>query len=118
MSSQGAGAGGSVPGERIRELWDQVGAGDDQAFLRNMLSVRASLTPREGFDLFYGTPIRTRHTESYVRAFERLLRAAAECDPDGMISDALLGDAAGRLYKIMADLRVNPPDGARVVPAS
>jgi hypothetical protein len=118
MSSQGAGAGGSVPAERIRELWDQVGAGDDQAFLRNMLSVRASLTPRDGFDLFYGTPIRTRHTESYVRAFERLMRAAAECDPDGMISDALLGDAAGRLYKIMAELRESPPDGAQVVPAS
>jgi hypothetical protein len=117
MSSQGAIQGGAVPGERIRELWDQVGSGDDQAFMRALLGLRAALDEREGFDLFYGTPVRTRHCDAYVRAFERLLRAAEGCDPDGMIRDAILGDAAGRIYRLLSELRASPPADARVVEA-
>lgn len=118
MSSQGAGTGGTVPPERIRELWDQVGSGDDQAFMRALLGLRAGLDEREGFDLFYGTPIRTRHCETYVGAFERLLRTADGCDPDGLIRDALLGDAAGRVYRLLTELRAASPPGAQVAPAA
>jgi len=39
------------------------------------------------------------HCENYIRSFERLLRAAAACDPDGMIVDAMNGNAQGRLYR-------------------
>ena len=117
MSSQGAAPGGTVPADRIRELWDQVGSGDDQAFMRALLGLRAGLEAREGFDLFYGTPVRTRHCETYVAVFERLLRTAEGCDPDGLIRDALLGDAAGRVYRLLGELRADPPPGARVVAA-
>ena len=118
MSSQGAGAGGSVPAERIQELWDRFGGGDDQAFVRALLGVRAGLDEAEGRALFYATPIRTRHSQTYVHAFERLLRAAEGCDPDGLIRDALLGDAAGRLYLSMLTARANPPAGMQAVPAA
>jgi len=115
MSSQGAGVGGTVPAERIREMWDQVGSGDDQAFMRALLGLRAGADALASFEVFYGTPIRTRHCETYVAAFERLLRAADGCDPDGMIRDALLGDAAGRVYRMLVELRASPPPGAQVV---
>jgi hypothetical protein len=117
LSSQGAGVGGTVPAEQMRELWNQFGSGDDQAFMRALLSLRFTLPEREAFELYYGTPIRTRHCETFVRAFERLLRVAESCDPDGMIGDALLGDATGRLYQSMTSARANPPAGAPLVPS-
>jgi hypothetical protein len=118
LSSQGAGAGGTVPAEQMREMWNQLGSGDDRAFMRALLSLRFTLPEREAFELYYGTPIRTRHCETVVRAFERLLRVAESCDPDGMIRDALLGDASGRLYQSMTAARANPPAGTQVVPSA
>ena len=117
VSSQGAGLGGTVPAERIRELWDQLGGGDDQAFVRALLGLAAGLSARETFDLYFSTPIRTRHSESYIRAFERLVRAAEACDPDGMIRDALVSDGIGRLHRNLVEYRDHPPEGSRVAPA-
>jgi len=118
LSSQGAGVGGTVPAEPLREMWNQLGIGDDQTFMRALLSLRFTLPEREAFELYYGTPIRTRHCEAFVHAFERLLRVAESCDPDSMIRDALLGDASGRLYLSMSATRASPPAGARVVPSA
>jgi hypothetical protein len=47
-------------------------------------------------------------------AFLRLLRSAAGCDPEGMIVDALHGNAQGRLYRLMCTLRDSPPAGVPV----
>ncbi len=66
---------------------------------------------RDGWALFYGTLIRKQHCESYIRSFERLLLSAAGCDPEGMIVDALHGNAQGRLYRVMCTLRNSPPAG-------
>jgi len=118
LSSQGAGVGGTVPAEQMREMWNQVGSGDDQAFTRALVTLRFTLPEREAFDLYYGTSIRTRHCETYVGAFERLLRVAESCDPDGMIRDALLSDVPGRVYLSMSAARANPPAGAQVVPSA
>jgi hypothetical protein len=117
LSSQGAGAAGAVPPERIRELWDRLGSGDDQVFVRALLGLAAGVSDREAFDLYFSTPTRTRHSETIMRAFERLLRAAEGCDPDGMIRDALSSDGVGRLYRDLAQYRDHPPEGARLVPA-
>jgi hypothetical protein len=117
ISSQGAGAGGAVPAERIGEMWDQFGSGDDQAFIRALIGLRFTLPEREAFELLYGTPVRTRHCETFIGAFERLLRVARACDPEGMIRDALLGDAAGRLYQTMLAARAQPPAGMQVAPS-
>jgi hypothetical protein len=73
---------------------------DDEADL-----MFARLSSGESSVLFYGTPIRKQHCENYIRSFERLLRSAAGCDPEGMIVDALHGNAQGRLYRVMCTLR-------------
>lgn len=117
LSSQTVNSGGAVPPEKIAEFWTQLGAGDSDVFMRGLLGASAVLPPQQGFDLFFSTPVRTRHSEAYIAAFARLLRAAESCDPDGIIRDAILGDGSGRLYQLMTRLRDNPPDGARVVPA-
>ena len=117
ISSQAAGVGGTVTVEQMRGMWDQFGSGDDQAFMRALLSLRFTLPEREAFELYFGTSIRTRHCETYVRAFERLLRVAESCDPDGMLRDALLGDASGRVYLSMTTARANPPAGVQAVPS-
>lgn len=117
LSSQTVNSGGAVPPEKIAEFWTQLGAGDSDVFMRGLLGASAVLPPQQSFDLFFSTPVRTRHSEAYIAAFARLLRAAEPCDPDGLIRDAILGDGSGRLYQLMTRLRDNPPDGARIVPA-
>jgi hypothetical protein len=117
LSSQTVNSGGTVPPEKISEFWTQLGAGDSDVFTRGLLGLGVTLPGREGFDLFFSTPIRTRHSEAYMAAFARLLRAAESCDPDGLIRDAILGDGSGRLYQLMVRMRDNPPEGARIVPA-
>jgi hypothetical protein len=117
LSSQATGAGGAVAPEKIGEFWTQLGAGDSEVFTRGLLGIGATKSPREGFDLFFSTPIRTRHSESFIGTFSRLLRAAEDCDPDGLIRDAILGNGSGRLFQLMTRLRDNPPEGASFVPA-
>ena len=117
LSSQGMGAGGAVPAERIGEFWTQLGSGDNEVFMRGLLALGNTLPGTGGFDLFFSTPVRTRHSESYLGTFARLLRAAEDCDPDGLIRDAILGNGSGRLYQLMTRLRDNPPAGARWVAA-
>jgi hypothetical protein len=117
MSSQATGNGGSVTQERIGELWTQLGSGDSEVFMRGLLGLGGTLPPREGYDLFFATPIRTRHSEAFIGVFARLLRNAEACDPDGLIRDAILGNGSGRLYSLMTRLRDDPPNGAVYVPA-
>jgi len=117
LSSQAMTAGGSVPPEKLGEFWTQLGAGDSEVFTRGLLALGNAQPPQQSFALFFSTPTRTRHSETYLAAFSRLLRAAEGCDPDGMIRDAVLGSGSGRLYQMMTRLRDDPPEGARVVPA-
>ena len=117
MSSQQQSLGGSVPQERVGEMWTQLGAGDGEVFMRAMLALGATQPAVEGYPLFFGTPVRTRHTEAFIATFERLLRNAEACDPDGLIKDAILGNGSGRLYSLITRLRDNPPSGAVYVPA-
>jgi hypothetical protein len=117
VSSQGAPQGGTVSDEEIGDLWGQLGSGDTQVFARRLMAIGFRLPDAEAFPVFYGTAVRTRHCDTFVAAFERLLRAAEGCDPEHMIRDALLGDAPGRLYRLMVGYRANPPPGCAVVPA-
>ena len=112
LSSQGFAGDGIVSNDEMDQLWGRMSSGESGVFSRRLLLLRVNSEPAEGWALFYGTPIRKRHCETFIRAFERLLRAAEGCDPDGMIADALRGNAQGRLYAIMCDLRDSPPPGA------
>jgi hypothetical protein len=90
------------------ELWTAMGQGDPGVFSRRIVwwCYTGEVSPRE---FFYGTEVRARHTQLFVRAFERLEASAAQCDPDGMISEALQDSAHGRVYRLMVEHRPDKP---------
>jgi hypothetical protein len=112
LSSQGAVGDGLVSDEEIDTMWARMSTGETGVFSRRLLVLRAQGDRLTGWRLLWGTPIRTRHAEAFIHSYERLLRAARDCDPDGMIADAVRGNAQGRLYGLMCDLRDDPPPGA------
>ena len=112
LSSQGSAGDGAVSDDEMDRLWGRMSSGESGVFSRRLLLLRVAGEPAAGWALFWGTPIRTRHCETFIHSFERLLRAAEGCDPDGMIADAVRGGAHGRLYVSMRGLRDNPPPGA------
>ncbi len=108
-TSWAAGEGGeamSGPGGAL-EIWRSQGAGDNGAFGRACVGVfyGGRLGPAE---LFWGTPIRSGHSESFMRAFERLAHLAERCDPDGVIADAIRGGTHGRVFRFMSETRPAP----------
>ena len=110
ISSQGTPGDGVVPDEEVDLMFARLSSGESSVFSRRMILLRVRLDdPRQAWALFYGTPIRRQHCETYIRSFERLLRSAAACDPDGMIVDAMHGNAQGRLYRVMCEMRDLPP---------
>jgi hypothetical protein len=117
MSSQAQNFGGDATPERTAEMWTQLGTGDSEVFIRGLLGAGVRLEPREVHALFFGTATRARHAETFVATFERLLRNADACDPEGLIRDAILGNGSGRLYSLIARMRNEPPVGAAIVPA-
>ena len=76
-----------------------------------MLELQFLHGERYAYKLFYGTAIRTRHSENFIFHFERLTKVAEECDDDGMIKDSPMGSAHGFVYKRMTEFRDNPPNG-------
>ena len=117
LSSQGFAGDGVVGDDEMDQLWGRMASGESGVFSRRLLLLRVNNEPAAAWALFWGTPIRTRHCHAFIHSFERLLRAAAGCDPDGMIADAVRGGAQGRLYTTMCDLRDNPPPGAAPIGA-
>ena len=114
LSSQGSIGDGVVSDEEIDQMFARLSSGESSVFSRRMILLRVrQVDAREAWNLFYGTPIRTQHCENYIRSFEWLLRSAAACDPESMIVDALHGNAQGRLYRVMCELRDSPPASVR-----
>lgn len=112
LSSQGSIGDGVVPDEEIDAMFSRLSSGESSVFSRRMILMRFNVDePRDAWPLFYGTPIRQQHCENYIRSFERLLRSAAACDPEGMIVDALHGSAQGRLHRVICEMRDLPPSG-------
>jgi hypothetical protein len=100
-----------VPAERLANLWMVVGRDDPEAFSRELLRLSTLSTRQYRFKLFFGTEIRTRHTTNFEKSFGRLLKAAAGCDEDDMIRDALMGSAHGNLYRLIQAIRDDIPEG-------
>lgn len=87
----------------VDRLFGQLGQGDAEIFSRSLMALhyRAS-GPADSYDLFFGTPIRARHSEHFMNTFERLLARAQESDPEGLITDAVRGSSHGIIYGIMS----------------
>ena len=112
VSSQGSPGDGNVSDDDVDLMFARLASGESSVFSRRLILLRARIgDEREAWKLFYGTPIRRQHCDTYIRSFERLLRSAAACDPEGMIVDALHGNAQGRLYRLMCTMRDSPPPG-------
>lgn len=112
LSSQMAdGNEAEVPREKLAELWTTVGRDDPEVFSREMLRLITVSNPRYIFKLFFGTEVRTRHAENFEHTFERLLRSAAGCDEENMITDALMGGSHGNLYRRLQLVRTEIPAG-------
>jgi hypothetical protein len=119
ISSQGSVGDGVVSDEEIDLMFARLSSGESSVFSRRMIMLQVRQDdPRDAWALFWGTPIRRQHSENYIRSFDRLLRSAAACDPEGMIVDALHGNAQGRLYRVICQLRDSPPDGEPAAPAA
>ena len=105
-TSWAAGEGGAAmsgPGGAL-EIWRSQGAGDDGAFDRACVGLIYS--GRLGAaELFWGTPIRSGLSESFIAALERLARLAERCDPDGVIADAIRGGTHGRVFRFMSEAK-------------
>ena len=112
LSSQGgARDNGLVSQERIGELWGSLNNTDPEGFSRWLLQQRFAKGEHYAYKLLYGTEIRTRHTDNFIFNFERLLKNVIEADEGGLINDALLGSAHGRLYLWMTLYKGSPPAG-------
>jgi len=95
---------GKMSFEEFAENRAHISNGDHAYFIRLMTteSFRLREDPDTVQDMYFGTDVRTRHTDNYVKTFEKLLNSAREIDTDEMISNALLhGSAAGRQYRII-----------------
>jgi len=96
-SSKGPVGDGTMTRDQMGDYFKQVAQGDCEVFARLFLSL-GMLDDDDLVELFYGTELRTRHSDNYIRTFERLCRLAKNCDVDGIIEDSLMQNAFGLLY--------------------
>jgi len=109
MSSQTVGAGGTMTPEQAQAMWTALGSGDESVFGRDLLRVHfLGDHERDTWVLFWSTPVRSRHSETFCHAFERMLERARTCDTDGLLVDTLLGSTHGQLYTLMQQTRALP----------
>ena len=110
ISSQAAGADGTVSPEEQSRLFGQLSQGDPEVFSRRILETSFRLGNDDArFRLFYGTAVRARHSNSFIYTFERMMARAKEVDPDGMICDALNSTSHGLVYNLSKRFQTMAP---------
>jgi hypothetical protein len=106
MSSQTVAAGGTVPTEETSAMWTQLGNGDVFVFARGMMGAHfRGDGERDTWALYWSTPIRTRHSENFLRIFDRMIERARSCDTDGLLVETLLGSTHGQIDTLMKTSR-------------
>ena len=106
MSSQSLFAGGTVPDEAVTAMWTQLGNGDVFVFGRGMMGAHfRGDGMQETWALYWSTPIRTRHSENFLRIFDRMIERARSCDTDGLLVETLLGSTHGQIHTLMQTVR-------------
>lgn len=110
ISSQAATADGTVTPEEQSKLFAGSGR-DSELFSRRLLERNFQLSdhPQQQYDLFYGTRVRARHSNSFIYTFERLVRRASDVDQDDMIRDAFLSSGHGLLYSLAKKHQAKAP---------
>ncbi len=110
ISSQGSDAEGNVTAEEFSELFSLKAGNDPEIFSRRILESHTRLPPDRQLAMFYGTPIRARHSNNFIHTFERMLARAELLDADNMIRDSLLGSAHGFVYALAKRHRASAPE--------
>ncbi|MFT5573162.1 MAG: hypothetical protein ACI9FR_002095 [Cryomorphaceae bacterium] len=117
MSVCGSTGSGEISSDDYAALRAEA-AQDSALFVRKMVSLAASITEdRDKIqEIFFGTEIRTRHSNNFETTFGKLLESARAIDQDDMVVNALLfGSAFGMLYRIIRTSQgkeeVNPITG-------
>ena len=108
MSVCGPTGTGEVSTEEFGEQRASASNGDSALFIRHMigLAVRHREDPEMLREVYFGTPIRTRHSNNFTATFARLLEEARQVDTGKMLENALLdGSAAGILYRVIELVR-------------
>jgi hypothetical protein len=107
MSSQSVGDEPNFDREVVSEFWRRLGLGDPEIFSRQLMALHYSLKADglSDHDIYWDTEIRTRHSNNFLNVFERMIRSAEGCDPDGIIGDAILGSGHGQLFQIIQKSR-------------
>lgn len=99
-------AGGTVEPEEAQAMWTALGAGDEGVFARGLMGVHFTAeADHDSWALFWSTPVRTRHSETYVAVFDRMLERARDCDTDGLLVETLLGSTLGQVYGVIRSTR-------------
>ncbi|MDP1929895.1 MAG: hypothetical protein Q8L60_00375 [Gammaproteobacteria bacterium] len=101
QSSKGPQGDNTYSESEFMEMWHLFATGDFEIFSRNFLVLAGKGTDLQ--PLFYGTQIRSTHTDNFIMNFDRLLRLAKECDTNGIITDAQLHSAHGLLSSRMRE---------------
>lgn len=102
QSSGGPKGANAISDSEFVELWHQYATGDSEIFSRRFLLMAGRGENMQR--LFYGSQIRTTHTENFIVNFDRLLKLARECDINGIIADAQLHSAHGLICARMREL--------------
>lgn len=104
MSVCGPTGTGEISGLEFTEQRAHVATGDHAWFIRKMIALAVGdIGDKDKMhEIFFSTPVRTRHSNNFSRTFKKLLDAARAVDTDDMVTDALLnGSAEGLLYRII-----------------
>ena len=110
MSSQTVGAGGTLDDAGAQALWAALGNGDRFVFARTLMAVHfRGDRSHDTWSLFWSTPIRVRHSESFLAVFERMIERARACDGDGLLVETLLGSTHGQVFTLMKETRSSTP---------
>jgi hypothetical protein len=111
VSSQGAGGDGRVTPDELSRLFTLQSSEEPEVFSRRLMELHFQMNdPVQEFELFYGTPVRARHSNNFIFTFDRLMRRAEEVDPDNMIRDSLLASGHGFVYTIAKRHQANAPE--------
>ena len=91
---------GQIIGDDPGEVWRQLGIGDPQVFSRAALAAYYTKQDKRR-DFLFGSEIRNRHTRRFIEVYERLVDAAEDSDPRGILLEAVHDSAHGRLDRCM-----------------
>lgn len=110
ISSHGSDGDHPLSDDESNRLFSEQSKGDPEVFSRKLLEATLILNGQNvGFDLFYKTEIRARHTNQFIFVFERLINHVRGSDTDNMLFDSLIGSGHGLLYARMKEHQVDAP---------